>query len=220
MKKRKNENENNKLVKGERDALKENAINKAQAVDQALIKEVFLGVFVVLSMKDIHHLKAKLVSFGKSGMKLEGYVEITESFEGVNVIGKVEGLASGSTHAVHVLEYSDLPSLDPKKITKDFLKHFNPTNSPHSCPSAKESEEEKFHAGDFGNIIANHEGSAFLSLTRKVSIRSLNGRLVVINNSADKCDPNQDYDKLTDIIAYGAFSTVKPTVPSPHNYNN
>jgi Cu/Zn superoxide dismutase len=256
MKKKKNENENKKLLKEkdyeqgrEKEILsKYNPSVLKDNKDQALLKEVFLGIFVVLSvilcltlffyyrvnsnyeveismMKDIHHLKANIVSFNldkKSDnlKKIQGYLEITESFDGVNIIGKVEGLSPGSTHGVHVLEYSDLPNLEPSKITREFLKHYNPTNAPHSLPMMKESEEEDFHAGDFSNIIANHEGSAFLSLTRRLPIKSLNGRLVVILNSPDKSDPKQEFDKVEDILGYGILFAVKPIVPSQNNYSN
>ena len=38
----------------------------------------------------------------------------------VNVIGKIEGLKSGSTHAIHILEYSDI-SETQKNISKDYF---------------------------------------------------------------------------------------------------
>jgi len=256
MKKKSNENENKKSLKEkdnenrrEKEILSTYNPNKLKEnKDQALLTNVFLGIFVVLSvilcltlffyyrvnsnyeveilrMKDIHRLKANIVSYNldnkfKISKKVEGYLEITESFDGINIIGKVEGLSPGSTHGVHVLEYSDLPSLDPSKITNEFLKHFNPTNSPHSLPSMKEADVENFHTGDFGNIISNHEGSAFLSITRKVPIKCLNGRLVVILNSSDKSNPKQEFDTVSEIIGYGILYAVKPTVLPQNNYSN
>jgi Cu/Zn superoxide dismutase len=204
---------------------------------QTLIREVFLAVFVVLSvilgltlyfyykvnsgfeeeiamMKDVHHLKANIKPY--LAVRVKGFIEISDSFDGVNVIGKIEGLVPGSTHYVHVLEYSDLPNLTANKVTKDFLKHFNPTNVRHACPSNSKNENT-YHAGDFGNIIANNEGNAFISITRKVSIKSLNGRLIIIGKIADKCEEAMEFDDVNSLLGYGLLNTVKPDVPTPVN---
>lgn len=237
MKNKKKENENSNSAKKLRNPL-DGPLNH-----QSVVREIFLVIFVSLSVilgvtlffyyrvnsnyeeeiamiRDIHHLRANLVPFGQNkGKPAKGYFEISEVFEGVNVIGKVEGLVSGSTHAVHILEYSDISQLEESKITKDFLRHFNPTNAIHSCPSNSQGEE-RYHSGDLGNIIADQEGVAYISITRKVSIKSLNGRIIVINSRADKCEPTQEYDEVKDIIAYGLLNAIKPNLPSPINYSS
>lgn len=80
----------------------------------------------------------------------------------------------------------------------------------HSCPST--NEDENFHFGDIGNIIANNEGKAFLSIVRKISLKSLNGRLIIITNSPDKCKENLDSDKLSDVLAIGQLNVFKPAI--------
>jgi Cu/Zn superoxide dismutase len=204
-------------------------------------QKIFLAIFVVLSvclgltlylyykvnsgyedelnlMKDIHHLKAKLLSLHPNH-RFKGYLEINEVFEGINVIGKVEGLQAGSQHAVHILEYSDISQLEESKVGEEYLKHFNPTNSPHSCPSNGNKGEEDYHFGDLGNIIANNEGIGFISIIRNLPIRSLNGRLVVITKTMDKCESGQEVDKINDILGYGTLSAYKPIVNPHANYN-
>jgi len=170
-------------------------------------------------IKDIHHLRAKIKTFNND-LSIKGYIEITESLEGINVIGKVEGLTAGSTHAVHILEFSDISNLlDKSKVNGEYLRHYNPTNSPHGCPTNSQDHQD-YHVGDYGNIIANNEGNGFISITKNVSIRSLNGRIIVITKSSDKCDPKQETDTLDDILAYGLLNAIKPVAPVPLNYKN
>lgn len=95
------------------------------------------------------------------------------------------------------------------------MEHFNPLKYKHSCPST--DEEENYHFGDLGNIIANSEGKAFLSIIKKTSIKSLNGRLIIITNAPDKCKENNDSDKLSDVIAIGQLNVFKPATVEKTN---
>jgi Cu/Zn superoxide dismutase len=169
-------------------------------------------------MKDVHHLRAAIKPFANRGNKIKGFIEISEVFDGINIIGQVEGLSPGSTHSIHVLEFSDLSELEENKTSKDFLKHFNPTNVKHSCPSNE--KEEDYHFGDFGNIIANNDGIGFVSITKKLSIKSFNGRIVVVNKSSDKCDESIEYDDVKDILGFGLLNTIKPNLPAPINHSS
>ncbi len=92
------------------------------------------------------------------------------------------------------------------------LDHFNPLKHKHSCPSTNEDENDLYHFGDLGNIIANNEGKAFLSIIKNNSLKSLNGRLIIITNAPDKCKENNNYDKLADVIAIGTLNVFKPSV--------
>lgn len=52
---------------------------------------------------------------------------------------------------------------------------------------------------------------------RKVSLKSLNGRLIVISNSPDKCKEGVEADRLADVIAYGQLNVFKPAVAEKTN---
>ena len=104
-----------------------------------------------------------------------------------------------------------------KNLDEIKFSHFNPNELKHSCPSL--NEKENYHFGDLGNIIADSEGKAFLSLIRKIDIKSLNGRVVVISNSPDNCQEDYDADNLADIISLGSLSTVKSNF-SEKNYKS
>ncbi len=104
----------------------------------------------------------------------------------------------------------------PVKNLEDVrLDHYNPLQYKHSCPST--NEDETYHFGDFGNIIANSEGKAFISIMRKVSLKSLNGRLVIISNSPDKCKESEEADRLADVIGYGQLNVFRPAVSEKAN---
>ena len=102
-----------------------------------------------------------------------------------------------------------------KNLADVKLKHYNPLQYKHSCPST--NEQENYHFGDMGNIIANSDGKAFISIMRKISLKSLNGRIIVVSNSPDKCKESNVSDRLADVIAYGQLNVFKPVVVEKAN---
>lgn len=102
-----------------------------------------------------------------------------------------------------------------KNIKEIKLNHYNPLKYKHSCPST--NEDENYHFGDLGNIIANNEGKAFISIIRKISLKSLNGRMIIITNSPDKCQENNEADSLADVIAFGQLNVFTPAVVEKAN---
>ena len=121
---------------------------------------------------------------------------------------------------MHIIEYSDIiddqetsiKNNDIYYLKKDSdikLNHYNPLKLKHSCPST--NNEQNYHFGDLGNIIANNEGNAFISVVKKISLKSLNGRLIIINNSPDICKEDLEIDSVYDIIGIGILSIFKPT---------
>jgi len=199
-----------------------------------LILEIFLKVFVLIAgilaftmyfyfktnnyyeeeismTRDIHHLKAYFKGYNNH-LSIKGHVEITEIHEGLNIQGRIEGLNKGSIHGVHVLQYSDITDLERNIASDDVLKHFNPKNKAHSCPSTSNYDDENFHFGDFGNVIANQDGIAFISIIKKIPLRSLNGRIIVILANEDKCDSNQEIDNPINLIGYGLLNAYKPKI--------
>jgi len=124
---------------------------------------------------------------------------------------------------VHIIEYSDILDFTEGKPIQGYhnifsykssdeikLTHFNPKKLKHSCPSL--NDKENYHFGDLGNIIADNQGKAFLSVIRKIPIKSLNGRVVIISNSPDKCQENLENDNLADVISFGPLVGVKPVI--------
>jgi Cu/Zn superoxide dismutase len=215
-----------------------NEASNSKSSNRLILQEIFIALFVLISillgislytysrsasfymdelylMRDIHFLKAYLKNYERS--QLKGYIEISESFGGINVIGKIEGLRRGTSHGVHILEYSDISGLN-RELSDDMLKHFNPTNLKHSCPST--NENDSMHFGDLGNVIANQEGVAFISISKKVPIKSLNGRIIVVTEGEDKCSPDSDNENAKNVLGFGLLNVFKPIVVEDINHSN
>ena len=45
---------------------------------------------------------------------------------------------------------------------------------------------------------------------KKTFAKSLSGRIIVVNNNEDKCNPETDADNLNNIYAYGILGVLKP----------
>jgi len=128
-------------------------------------------------------------------------------------MGVINNLIPGSSHGLHIYEYSDIlllnkTSIESRKYHNYLFKHYNPKHTKHSCPSNNPNEE--FHVGDFGNIIADNHGQAKFSLIKKMNARSLSGRVIVVNKRKDSCKPDEEYDDASNIYAYGVLSVVRP----------
>ncbi len=52
---------------------------------------------------------------------------------------------------------------------------------------------------------------------RKISLKSLNGRLIIISNSPDKCLESDEADRLADVIGYGQLNVFRPVVAEKAN---
>ena len=89
--------------------------------------------------------------------KPTGTVTFTESGDGkVKVVADLKGLPPNTTHGFHIHEKGDLSSPDFNSAGG----HFNPDGHPHSAPN-----QPPHHAGDFGNITSDANGSVHLELT-------------------------------------------------------
>ncbi|XP_025832079.1 superoxide dismutase [Cu-Zn] [Agrilus planipennis] len=107
-----------------------------------------------------------------------GIVRFTETQNGVQVTGQVSGLTPGR-HGFHIHALGDLSngctSAGP---------HFNPQNQTHGAPNATVR-----HAGDLGNIEADANGIANISLIDKALCltgeHSIIGRAVVVHAQED-----------------------------------
>ncbi len=118
-----------------------------------------------------------------SDSKVEGSVTFTMKGDSVSVHAKLSGLEPGD-HGFHVHEKGDCSAPDAKSAGG----HFNPHTVDHGGP-----EGDVHHAGDLGNITANEEGVAELTVDLPTSFLSLApdadnnivGRAVVVHGGVD-----------------------------------
>lgn len=114
--------------------------------------------------------------------KVSGTLVITELPDGAGV--RIEGALAGLTpgeHGMHVHEKGDCSAADGMSAGG----HFNPTAAPHGAVS-----DAKSHVGDFGNIVADKEGRAAISIikpaaTLKDGPSSLVGHSIIVHAKAD-----------------------------------
>ena len=149
-----------------------------------------VGVAIVLtvglSVHADHHLsegmnRAVCVVQATDGNKCNGVVRFQQGKDGkVTVTATISGLKANQQHAIHIHQFGDVTDLSGKSAGG----HFNPENKPHGLPPAKER-----HAGDLGNLTADADGNAKLSLTvDNISITGKNailGRAIVIHAKPD-----------------------------------
>lgn len=91
----------------------------------------------------------------KSGSNATGEVAFTEENGVVKMEAKLEGLTEG-THAIHIHEKADC-SADDGTSTGG---HWNPTHEKHG----KWGDAEGYHKGDIGNMEADANGNATISM--------------------------------------------------------
>lgn len=106
----------------------------------------------------IEEITQKTVAFvleSKSESKATGKVEFSETNGTVKLEVKLSGLTPGE-HAVHIHEKADCSSPDGKSAGG----HWNPTMAPHG----KWGAAEGYHKGDIGNVIADENGTASISM--------------------------------------------------------
>ncbi|CAH8291283.1 Cu-Zn family superoxide dismutase [Mariniflexile fucanivorans] len=92
----------------------------------------------------------------KSDSNVTGKVVFTEENGTVNMVATLSGLEPG-VHAIHIHESSDCSSPDGKSAGG----HWNPTKEPHG----KWGAETGYHKGDIGNLTADENGDASISIS-------------------------------------------------------
>lgn len=92
----------------------------------------------------------------KSGSSVTGTAVFTQENNVVTMNAVVEGLSEGM-HAIHIHEKADCSAEDGTSTGG----HWNPTNQPHG----KWGDAAGFHKGDIGNLNANTEGKATLTMS-------------------------------------------------------
>ena len=100
--------------------------------------------------------KAICVIRSTDGNTAKGTVHFTQVGDSVKIEAEISGLKPGAKHGFHIHQYGDV-SLGNGKSAGG---HYNPEGHDHAGPDKKVR-----HAGDLGNVTADAEGKAKLSLT-------------------------------------------------------
>jgi Cu-Zn family superoxide dismutase len=102
--------------------------------------------------------KVKMKLEPKSESTVTGTVVFNEEEDGkIRMVAMLEGLESGTTHAMHIHEKADCSSPDGKSTGG----HWNPTAEPHG----QWGDAAGFHKGDIGNLTADENGRAFIEFS-------------------------------------------------------
>ncbi|MDH5716763.1 MAG: superoxide dismutase family protein [Spirochaetia bacterium] len=131
--------------------------------------------------------KAKAEIMPKSGTNVFGSVTFTQIADNsIKIVVSVVGLKPGK-HGFHIHEKGDCSSNDGESA----LGHWNPDKLEHSV-----HDKENSHAGDLGNITANHEGSVFQEIIIKnVSLSDTKGpvgKALIIHADEDNLKTQPD----------------------------
>ncbi len=122
-----------------------------------------------------------------SGSQVHGTVTFTQVGSRVRVVGEIASLTPG-THGFHVHEQGDCSSPGAESAGG----HFNPHGKKHGPAQSADR-----HAGDLGNLTANENGRANVSimvdgLSVGKGADSVVGKAIVVHANADdlKTDPS------------------------------
>lgn len=120
---------------------------------------------------------AELKALGGSGVA--GKATFTQQGDKVQVAAELTGLSPGK-HGFHIHEFGDCSAPDGKSAGD----HFNPQGHQHGAPGAGA------HPGDLGNIEADANGRATLSLvldtiTLDTGTLGILGRGLIVHEKAD-----------------------------------
>ncbi|CEP02389.1 hypothetical protein PBRA_008973 [Plasmodiophora brassicae] len=112
------------------------------------------------------------------GDGVSGSVTLSQDEAGgpTKIAGTIKGLDAGK-HGFHIHEFGDL-----SQGCSSTGGHFNPMKMAHGAPTASER-----HFGDLGNIVANEDGVATVSITDSmvtlIGDNSVIGRAFIIHES-------------------------------------
>lgn len=108
------------------------------------------------SMSDQEMKKVEVTLESKSDSNVKGTVVFTQEDGKVTMTANINGLKPG-THAIHIHETADCSAADGKSAGG----HWNPTNQAHG----KWGSADGYHKGDIGNLTADADGNATLTMT-------------------------------------------------------
>lgn len=118
--------------------------------------------------------------------KLSGTVAFIQLADAVRIEINVAGADHPGLHGIHLHENGKCEHDPGGKHYTSAGGHFNPTAAPHAC-----RESTTHHAGDFGNIEIQPDGTGHLVVvTSMLSLRGPNspiGKAVILHTDADDC---------------------------------
>ncbi len=116
------------------------------------------------------------------GHNAAGTVTLRAQPDGVHIVGRLEGVTSGTTHGFHVHEVGDCSAPDASSAGP----HFNPAGHAHGHPGQGEH-----HVGDMPNLVADDAGVLQVDVTipgatlRDGGSNDIAGRALVLHAQAD-----------------------------------
>lgn len=140
------------------------------------------------------------------GNEAHGIVTFTSGEDGkVTVRARVRGLTPNSKHGFHIHEFGDARSDDGSSAGG----HYNPEGHDHALPNG-----EARHAGDLGNLEADEQGNAQLTLTvDNISLccgkAPILGRGLVVHAKPD--DGGQPTGNAGSRIGMGVIGIAQPS---------
>lgn len=124
------------------------------------------------------HIVAVCDLVGVMDSKIKGRITFTQFGATTSIVGVVEGLSPGS-HGIHVHEHGACGNAGA-----DAGGHYNPTDKKHGKAADMES-----HMGDLGNIVADRDGRAKISLDDDNitldGVDTIVGRSLVVHQDPD-----------------------------------
>jgi Cu-Zn family superoxide dismutase len=156
---------------------------------------------------ELKKLVAIIRPVGNSNVR--GSVVYEKVDEGILITARVGGLTPKAHHAIHIHEFGDLGSDDASSAGE----HFNPGGHPHAVP-----DDSERHAGDMGNLEADGDGNATLTLTvNNITLdagkRGILGRAVIVHSKAD--DGGQPSGNAGERIGAGVIGVSKDAEQDP-----
>src|SRR5690606_3108756 len=136
--------------------------------------------------------KVQVALESRSNSTAKGNVVFTEENGTVTMTAVVEGLKEG-THAIHIHEKADCSAADGTSAGG----HWNPTNQPHG----KWGSSDGYHKGDIGNMEADADGNATVTITTDEwcigcgdSNKDVLGHAIIVHDGTDdfKTQPTGD----------------------------
>jgi superoxide dismutase, Cu-Zn family len=123
--------------------------------------------------------RARLTPLGQSGVS--GLMILREQDGAVVIEGEVSGLTPKAQHGFHIHEEGDCSSPDGSSAGP----HFNPQGAPHGAP-----HDSVAHLGDLGNIEADTQGVARVTVSRpgvtlSPGANGIVGRSIIVHQTAD-----------------------------------
>jgi superoxide dismutase, Cu-Zn family len=147
-----------------------------------LLTSVVAGLIIFIavaysSAQDV--VKAFAVLNPTQNNKVTGTVTFSKMETGVKVVADIRGLKPGA-HGFHIHQFGDCSAPNADSAGG----HFNPQAKKHGAPESMER-----HAGDFGNLMADSSGRAYLERTDAVislsGPDSIIGRGVIVHEASD-----------------------------------